>query len=128
MHSLPTFRRMLANDQSNTDPFCNDDSYRALERVAGETIEVTCDTVYLPNKATVNLLHTSYNEYYKQSNSISSFTDSIDQFLSLYKDHADVQRRKYDSLGMFYHQVSNSSKLLVNNVNAKLPVSIQILI
>ncbi|MGB3075025.1 MAG: hypothetical protein WBB36_06875, partial [Chitinophagales bacterium] len=43
-------RTSLAQD--TPDPFCNDSSYRALLRVAGETINVSCDTIYLLNKAT----------------------------------------------------------------------------
>lgn len=110
------------NAQELLDPFCNDSSYRVLLRVAGDNIHVSCDTVYLLNKATFSLLHGSYLDYQQQSNLISSFTDSVERYVSIYKDHVQEQQAQFDTLGLYYHRLSDSSKLLVNNANAKLQV------
>lgn len=102
------------------DPFCNDDSYRVLQRVAGETIEVTCDTVYLLNKGTFNLLHTYYKEYQEQSAILTDFSDAADSMMEIYNRHAEAQKADFDSLGNYYHKLSDSSKVLVDNANTKL--------
>lgn len=111
---------VAARAQVASDPFCNDSSYRVLLRVSGETIQVSCDTVYLLNKATFSLLHGSYNAYQQQSNLLSAFTDSVERYISIYKSHAQEQQNDFDTLGLYYHRLSDSSKSLVNNANAKL--------
>lgn len=115
-----TILTSMVSGQGTTDPFCNDDSYRVLQRVAGETISVTCDTVYLLNKGTFYLLNSSYEEYKQQSSLLSVFTDSVDQYITLYKDRVDEQKKEFDTLGLYYRNLSDSSKLLVNSANEKL--------
>ena len=104
----------------NAGSFCDNNSYHVLQRLKGETIKVSCDTVYLLNKSTFNLLYSSYMNYKTQSDSLSNFFTSTDNFLYEYEKHVAEQKAEIDTMEDYFQSLSDSSKQLVLSTTSSL--------
>jgi hypothetical protein len=100
--------------------FCSDSSYRVVKKLRGQTAEITCDTAYLLNKNTFHLLYDSYHEYQLQSNLLSIFSDSVDNYIGLYRDRVETQKKEFNALDSFYRAISDTSKKLMDTTTARL--------
>ena len=81
--------------QTENETFCEDSSYRVLQRLEGDIVRVTCDTVYVLNASTFHLLYSSYQEYQTQSQLLGIFTDSAEALIDLYSEHVEEQKEVF---------------------------------
>ena len=110
----------VAKTQSTTESICNDQLFRVLQRTQGQTIKITCDTVYLLNKGTFKLLNSSYHSFKSQSGALSNFFNATDNYLYEYEQHEQEQVARFDSLRAYFQSLTDSSKQLVEVTNSQL--------
>src|SRR4030095_292061 len=106
--------------QSTSSSFCDDNSYHVLQRFRGETIKINCDTAYLLNKSTFNLLYLSYTSYKAQNDSLGAFFSTADNYLYEYQRQVELQRAQLDTMEQYFRSVSDSSQKMVSSTSSSL--------
>lgn len=100
--------------------FCDTASYRAVQRLKGDVVKVTCDTAYLLNKKTFHLLLESYAEYHQQTDDLSGVFSLTDAYLQAYKKRVDEQRKEYDSLTHYFDSLATQSNNIAEHTQNQL--------
>lgn len=99
---------------------CDTNNYSVFRKYKGDMIKVTCDTVYLLNKFTFNLMYNSYNDFRNQNLLLNQYTILNDSISGLYESQLDTQRVYFDTLNAYFNKLANSADTLVNKSKANL--------
>ncbi len=92
---------------------CDSNNYAVFRKVKGDMIKVECDTIYVLNKFTFDLMFNSYNNYRNQNLLLSQYAELNDSISSLYESQLDSQKVYFDTLNFFFKSLADNSDSLV---------------
>ena len=92
---------------------CDTGRYAVFRKLKGAEIKVECDTVYLLNKFTFNIMYNAYNDYRNQNLLLNQYTMMNDSLSGMYEAQLDTQKLYFDTLNTYFEKLSESADLLV---------------
>lgn len=99
---------------------CDSGTYAAFRKYKGNLIKVECDTVYLLNKSTFDLMYKSYNDFREQNLLLSQYKLINDSISGLYESQLDSQRVYFDTLNAYFNKLAITADDLVNKSKSNL--------
>lgn len=105
---------------AQVDFSCDSGTYAAFRKYKGNLIKVECDTVYLLNKFTFNMMFNSYNEFRQQNLLLSQYKLINDSISGLYESQLDSQRVYFDTLNAYFNKLAITADDLVNKSRSNL--------
>ncbi|MEO8147279.1 MAG: hypothetical protein ABI723_06560 [Bacteroidia bacterium] len=99
---------------------CDTNNYSVFRKYKGDMIKVECDTIYLLNKFTFDLMFRSYNEFRNQNLLLSQYTTLNDSISGLYETQLDSQRVYFDTLNAYFDKLASNADELVDKSKANL--------
>jgi hypothetical protein len=110
------------NSNAQTFKFddCDSGNFSVLRRYKGNVVNVDCDTIYLMNKFTFNLMYTAYNDFRAQNLLLSRYTSLNDSISNIYQAQLDTQQLYFDSLKTYFDTLSNHADSLAKKSTSNL--------
>jgi hypothetical protein len=110
---LSTCIYFLSSNAQETKFNCDPGNYSVLRKYKGDMFKVECDTIYLVNKSTFNLMFNAYNDFRNQNLLLNQYTMLNDSISNMYEAQLDTQKLYFDSLNTYFNKLSTSVDQLV---------------
>jgi methyl-accepting chemotaxis protein len=110
---LVTFVCFINSNAQEAKFTCDPGNYSVLKLSKGKTFTVECDTIYIVNKSTFNLMFNAYNDFRKQNLLLSQYALVSDSISNMYQTQLDTQRLYFDSLNAYFDTLNVSVNQLV---------------
>src|SRR4051794_37168167 len=110
----------ISSNAQGTKFNCDPGNYSVLRILRGDVFKVECDTIYIVNKSTFNLMFNTYNDFKSQNLLLSQYISLNDSISGVYQAQLDTQKLYFDSLNMSFNRLSESTDQLVKKSNANI--------
>ena len=106
--------------QNISSTWCGKNEYAMMRYYRGDTIHVSCDTVFLINNATYDLYADVFKNFNSRNADIKRLTILFDQSKTLYENRIQQQTSEYQALKKQFDDLIIQSQNVVQETGARL--------
>ena len=109
-----------AMSQRSPQNWCMQKDYSVLRFYKGDTVLITCDTVFLVNTSTYRLYADVFRNFNSKNSDVRKLAALFDQSKELYENRIHQQTAEYEALKKQFDDLVHQSQALVHQTSDKL--------
>ncbi len=105
--------------------FSDGETMQSVIFLAGDLVDVRCDSVYVLNKLTFRRYDSAYRDLRKRGSSIADLMGTYEEIVSLQENRIKEQNRSYEELRAHFLTLSDETQRKISNSSDRLTSALQ---